>query len=108
MRFHVLVGILPHELTIPQPVEIDLAVSLTDGREIVDYSRLYEATAAILSGGHIEFLEEIADRVAAAALAASTRIASARVAVRKPRVALGGPLDYAEVRIERTRTASGV
>ncbi len=97
MRFHALVGILPHEQAEPQPIEIDLAVSVRDGDGVVDYRALYELTAAVMGSGHIEYLEQIGARVARGALAHSPRIARARVAVRKPHVGLGGPLEYAEV-----------
>jgi dihydroneopterin aldolase len=90
MRFHALVGILPHERTTPQPIEIDLIVTVGDGEAVVDYRRLYD------------------ERVAAAAFAASERITRTRVAVRKPHVALGGPLAYAEVTVEQLRPAAGV
>jgi 7,8-dihydroneopterin aldolase/epimerase/oxygenase len=108
MRFHALVGILPHEREHPQPIEIDLTVTVGDGDAVVDYRRLYEATSEVVRSGHIDFLEDIAERVAAGALAASDRVSRASVAVRKPHVALGGPLAYAEVRIDRLRPAAGV
>lgn len=106
MRFHARVGILPHERLTAQPIEIDLIVTVTDGDDVVDYRRLYDAAAAVLSAGHIDFLEEIAGRVASGAFAVSGRVARARVAVRKPHVALGGPLAYAEVRIDQNRPAN--
>lgn len=105
MRFHALVGILPHERTVPQPIEIDLAVVVTDGEGIVDYRALYAAAADVIAAGPIDYLEEIGDRVARGAVAHSTRVITARVAVRKPHVALGGPLDYAEVVVTRGRGA---
>jgi dihydroneopterin aldolase len=108
MRFHALVGILPHERTNPQPVEVDLVVLIGDGDAVVDYRRLYDATAAVIDAGHIDYLEEIADRVAEAAFGTSSRVSRVRVAVRKPHVSLGGPLAYAEVRIDRLRPAAGV
>jgi dihydroneopterin aldolase len=103
MRFHALVGILPHERTDAQPIEIDLTVDLAAGDGIVDYRALYAAAADVFAHGHVAFLEEIGDRVARGALAHSPRIRRARVAVRKPNVALGGPLAYAEVVVERKR-----
>jgi 7,8-dihydroneopterin aldolase/epimerase/oxygenase len=103
MRFHTLIGILPHEKSIPQPVEIDLSVwRERDGSaEPVDYRRLYEIAANGLAVGHGPYLEDVADHVAQAALAISG-VEGVRVAVRKPHVALPGPLDYAEVVVERT------
>ena len=107
MRFQALVGILPHELTTPQPIEIDLTVSVRPGESVVDYRRLYEAAANVVDSGHIGYLEDISERVAAAAFSTSERVTRVQVAVRKPHVALGGPLAYAEVRIERSRTDLG-
>jgi dihydroneopterin aldolase len=104
MRFHASVGILPHEREHAQPIEIDLRVSVGDGDGIVDYRRLYDAAASVVASGHIDFLEEIADRVAAGALGVSPRVQRASVAVRKPHVSLDGPLAYAEVAVVREPT----
>jgi dihydroneopterin aldolase len=101
MRFHTRVGILPSERATPQPIEIDLTVSVREGESVLDYRDLYEIVASIVRSGHIDFLEEIGQRVADAAIQHSGRVKSARVAVRKPHVALGGPLDYAEVVVWR-------
>ncbi len=101
MRFHALVGILPHERTIPQPIEIDLYVRVAEGEGVVDYRVLHEIAAAVMTSGHIDFLEEIGGRVAEGALAHNPRVRWARVAVRKPHVALAGPLEYVEVAVER-------
>jgi 7,8-dihydroneopterin aldolase/epimerase/oxygenase len=108
MRFHALVGILPHERTNAQPLEIDLIVSVSDGKDVVDYRRLYEATSGVIGAGHIEYLEDVADQVASRAFAVSERVTRARVSVRKPHVALGGPLDFAQVTVDRLRPAAGV
>jgi len=101
MRFDALVGILPNERTTPQPIEIDLTVDVGPGDSVVDYRELYDVAAAVMRAAPIDFLEEIADRVAEGALAVNGRICRARVAVRKPRVALGGPLAYAQIVVER-------
>jgi dihydroneopterin aldolase len=101
MRFHALVGVLPHERTVAQPIEIDLFVRVVDGEVVIDYRGLYDVVAGVVTAGPIDFLEEIGDRVASSALAHNSRIRLARVAVRKPHVALPGPLAYAEVVIER-------
>lgn len=102
MRFHALVGILPHERTIAQPIEIDLRVRVADGDVVVDYRALYDIVAGVVNAGPLDFLEQIADRIAAGAIEHNTRVRAARVAVRKPHVALDGPLAYAEVVVERT------
>ena len=97
MRFHAIVGILPHERVIAQPLEIDLRATLGPGDEVVDYRALYDVVAGVVSAGPIEFLEQAGERIARQALAHHARVRTVRVAVRKPHVALGGPLDYAEV-----------
>lgn len=104
MRFHALVGILPHERDIPQPIEIDLTVTVAEGEGVIDYRELYGIAAGAVAG-QTSFLEGLADRIAKGALAHSPRVRTARVAVRKPHVALPGPLAHAEVVIERRADA---
>ena len=105
MRFHTLIGILPHEAEFPQPVEIDLTVwrDRTGKMETVDYRLLYKIAAKSLAAGHVEYLEDVADHVASEALAIPG-VEGVRVAIRKPHVALDGPLEYAEVVVERAKT----
>ena len=106
MRFHARVGILPHERELPQPLEVDLTVRLAprpgpdDTPAIVDYRGLYDRVAALIDAGPLMYLEEIADGIARAAIGMSG-VEHVRVAVRKPHVALPGPLDYAEIVVER-------
>jgi dihydroneopterin aldolase len=105
MRFHALVGILPHERDVPQPIEVDLTVDVAPGDGVVDYRTLYDIVAGVFAEAPIDFLEEIGERVASRVIAHHTRVRRARVAVRKPNVSLGGPLAYAEVVIEQTADA---
>jgi dihydroneopterin aldolase len=105
MRFHALVGIVAHERTTPQPIEIDLQVRLDDGDVPLDYRALYLIVADTLAAGHIDFLEQIGDRIARRVFAEHGRARSVRIAVRKPHVALPGPLDFAEVVTERSADA---
>lgn len=107
MRFHTLVGILPHEQELAQPLEMDVTVWLgdqspSDTAAALDYRELYLAMAETVARSPIGYLEELVDRAAQAALALSA-VARVRVAARKPHVALPGPLAYAEVAIERDR-----
>lgn len=102
MRFHVPVGILPHEAEYPQPLEIDLTVwaeGATDGSIHVDYRDLHGIVTAVIESGPHLFLETIAQRIASDA-ASHVRVTGARVAVRKPHVLLPGMLDHAEVVVE--------
>lgn len=106
MRFHTLVGILPHEQELPQPLEVDLTVWTSRGgadEGVVDYRTLYELVARAV-GAQVGFLEDLAATVAERALEIP-RVHRARAAVRKPHVPLPGPLACAEVVAERERGA---
>jgi dihydroneopterin aldolase len=112
MRFHVLVGVLPHEQLHPQPIEIDVTVwralrsddagSGDTEETVVDYRDLYDAVAARVTGGPLRFLEDIA-RTLVGDLLARPYVRRARVAVRKPHVPLPGPLAFAEVVVDSGR-----
>lgn len=105
MRFHTRVGVLPHEEHLPQPVEVDVSVTVANDvrpPHVVDYVALYAAVAEVMSARHIAYLEEAAERVAAAALLV-VGVRSASVSIRKPHVPLPGPVEFAEVSIVRTR-----
>ncbi len=105
MRFHTHIGVLPHEAEIAQSVEVDINVWV-EGRTggaagVVDYRALYEIAANVLGEGHIKYLEDVGQRICDRALKLDG-VARVKVSVRKPHVALGGPLDYAEVEVERS------
>jgi dihydroneopterin aldolase len=105
MRFHTRVGALPHEAQLPQPVEVDLDVTVSDGvrlPDVVDYVALYAAVADIMATRHIAYLEEAAERIAVAVLRVPG-VHMATVSVRKPHVPLPGPVEYAQVSITRGR-----
>ena len=106
MRFHARVGVLAHEREHAQPLEIDLSVWAYESASLpppmLDYRALYDRTAAVVGAGHIPLLEDVAHRVAVAALE-DAAMARVRVAARKPHVALPGPLQYAEVVLDLDR-----
>lgn len=109
MRFHPLVGILPHEREHAQPLEVDLTVWTAPRPAgargaVVDYRALYDLVAARVGRGPLDYIEEVAGDVVAAALRVEG-VTGARAAVRKPHVALPGPLAHAEVVVERGRRA---
>lgn len=102
MRFHTLVGILPHERTLAQPLEVDVtAWTDTPVDRPLDYRALYDATADVVAGEH-GYLEELASSLADRTLALPG-VLRVEIAVRKPHVPLPGPLLHAEVRLERAR-----
>jgi 7,8-dihydroneopterin aldolase/epimerase/oxygenase len=108
MRFHARIGVLPHEAEIAQSIEVDASLWVKrhrgqlSAKDIVDYRRVYDLVAEVLTAGHIGFLEEAGERIAERALSLPL-VERVRIAVRKPNVALPGPLAYAEVALERER-----
>ncbi len=103
MRFFTRVGVLPHEAEIAQPVEVDLSVVVHKDKrppDVVDYTMLYRAVSSVMGAEHISFLEEAAERIAAAVLPIPG-VRAASIVVRKPHVPLPGPVEYAEVTIFR-------
>jgi dihydroneopterin aldolase len=108
MRFHTHIGVLPHEAEIAQSIEVDISVwvsrhELAHGSQgVVDYRELYDLVGGIIGNGHIRYLEDLADKVAHGALEIPG-VSRAAVKVRKPHVALPGPLQHAEVSLERRR-----
>jgi dihydroneopterin aldolase len=108
MRFHARIGVLPHEAEIAQSIEVDASLWVRRSgmkpttKDIVDYRRVYEQVAEVVTSGHNNFLEEVGERIAERALQVPL-VERVRIAVRKPNVALPGPLAYAEVALERER-----
>lgn len=110
MRFHTLVGLLPHEEKFPQPLELDVTAYLSlrpvgesDSTSMVlDYRRLYEIVADAVGASHHKLLEALCERIAGRVLA-SEGVDRVRVAARKPHAPIPGPLDCVEVVIERSR-----
>lgn len=113
MRFHTCVGLLPHEESIPQPLELDLTVWLslrhvgeTDSpKRLLDYRSLYGVVSETVGTSHHRLLEALCEKIAGRALALDT-VQRVRVAARKPHAPISGPLDYVEVVLERTRDGS--
>lgn len=103
MRFHALVGVLPHERTVRQPLEVDLTAwvptSAGASQPVLDYRALYAVAERGVAREH-GYLETLAAELIADTLALPG-VARAAVAVRKPHVAMPGPLAFAEVRLER-------
>ena len=101
MRFHARVGILPHEREIAQPIEVDLTVHRRAGAsELIDYRALYAIVRDAAADEPLDYLESLA-AVIVDAVSALPGVGGVRVAVRKPHVALGGPLAHAEIVLER-------
>ena len=99
---------LLHEAEIAQSIEVDASLWVRrsgerpTAKDIVDYRRVYDLVAEVVTQGHTNFLEEVGERIADRALQLPL-VERVRISVRKPNVALPGPLAYAEVALERER-----
>lgn len=108
LRFHMLVGVLPHEREYPQPIEIDVTAwpsvhaGVAPSGALLDYRVLYESVADVVGRGPADYLEGIVAAVAEQVLKDAT-VERVRVVARKPHVAMPGPLSCAEVAFELAR-----
>ena len=111
LRVRAIVGVLPHERTVAQPVELDLDVVVDvaaagasdDLADTVDYGRLCEIAQRVVVDGRFQLLEAAAEQVAGAVLAADGRIVATTVAVRKLEPPVTQLLGSSGVRITRQR-----
>jgi len=111
MKFHTLVGVLPHEGEFAQPLELDVTAYLSlravgeadEPRMRLDYRTLYEVVADTVNGAsRHRLLEALCEAIAQAALALEG-VERVRVSARKPHAPIPGPLESVEVSIERER-----
>jgi dihydroneopterin aldolase len=110
MRFQGRHGYDDHELTTPQPFHVDVELLLNlqpagiddDLDKSVDYARVYEATRQIVESTSYRLLEALAEALSHEILA-EFPVTEVGIRIRKPEVALGGPLDHAAVEIWRRR-----
>ncbi len=111
MRFHGRHGWHPHEQVTPQPWEVDLELHLDLGPagatdeldRTVDYGPIYRLVREIVEARSYRLLEAMAGAIATEVLTGQPLVEEVVVRVRKPAVALGGPLDWAGVEIRRRR-----
>ena len=111
MRFEGRHGWHPHEQITAQPWEVDLELHLDlrpagDTDELdrtVDYGPVYRLVREIVEERSHRLLEAMATTIASEVLASQPLVDEVVVRVRKPAVALAGPLDWAGVEIRRHR-----
>ena len=112
MQFEGRHGYYDHELTVPQPFEVDVELLLNlqpaglddDLTKTVDYAEVYGAVRQIVVSTSFRLLEALAEAIGHELLV-DFNVGEATVRVRKPEVKLGGPLDYAGVEIQRLRAS---
>jgi 7,8-dihydroneopterin aldolase/epimerase/oxygenase len=111
LQVDALVGVLPHELDTPQPIEADIDVHVDIGAaavsdelaDAVDYGAVCDAAVAVLTAGHVGLLERLAHLIAEAVLAVDDRITAAEVVVRKLQPPVPHRLSTSGVRVRVTR-----
>jgi dihydroneopterin aldolase len=111
MRFDGRHGYYDHELTTPQPFEVDVELLLNlqpagvddDLDKTIDYGKVYDAIRQIVESTSFRLLEALAEAISHELLA-DFEVNEVGVRVRKPAVKLGGPLDHAAVEIWRRRS----
>jgi dihydroneopterin aldolase len=104
-------GYYDWELGRPQPFEVDVELLLDlqpagledDLEQSVDYGRVYEVVRQIVESTSYRLLEALAEAIAHELLIGFPSVDEVAVRVRKPKVQLGGPLDFAGVEIRRRR-----
>ncbi len=114
MQFQGKHGYYEHELTTPQPFEVDVELVLNlqpagiddDLEQTIDYAMVYDATRQIVESTSYRLLEALAEAISHEILA-DFAVNEVGVRIRKPRVELGGPLDHAAVEIWRRRPSKG-
>jgi dihydroneopterin aldolase len=90
-------------------VDVDMTVDLRpagesdDLEKTVDYGSVYRLCQQIAEGRPYRLLEALAGRLATEILAVESAVQSVVVTVRKPGVPIEGVLEYAGVRVERSR-----
>ena len=112
MRFQGRHGYYNHELLAVQPFEVDIELLMNlqpagvddDLDKSVDYGKVYEAVRQIVESTSYRLLEALAEAISHELLADFDAVREVGVRVRKPKVQLSGPLDYAGVEIWRQRS----
>jgi dihydroneopterin aldolase len=91
LRVDALVGVLPQELEVPQPIEVDADVHVDIAAaaasdqlaDAVDYGALCDAVVQRATAGHVGLLERLAHLLAVDVLAVDGRIEAVELVVRK-------------------------
>jgi dihydroneopterin aldolase len=105
-------GYHEHERATAQPFEIDVELLLDlrpagnedDLEKTVDYGKVFTVARQIVESTTLRLLEALAEAIAREVLAGFPAVEEVSVRVRKPKVQLGGRLDYAGVEITRRRS----
>ena len=111
LRVDAICGVLPHERTTPQPLELDIDIEADlaaagasdDLTDTIDYGAVTATAAQVSTSLEPQLLEHLAERVASAVLALDARATSVTVSVRKLEPPVPERLATSGVRVTRTR-----
>jgi 7,8-dihydroneopterin aldolase/epimerase/oxygenase len=114
MQFEGRHGYYDREQVTPQPFEVDVELRLNlqpagvddDLTKTIDYGRAFEITRQIVESTTFRLLEALAEAITHELLSDFPTIDEVGVRIRKPKVVLGGTLDYAGVEIWRRRSSN--
>lgn len=105
------VGCLPIEQSVPQPIEVDVALELDlsgaakadNIKATLDYRRVCDLIRDLLEGTSYKLLETAAYMIADRILEHFPQAQRVQVEVRKPHPPIPVPLQWAGIRVERDR-----
>ena len=108
LRLDAEIGAYEHEVGVTQPIVVDLALEVVSPadptvntlEDVVCYNKMTVAIREIIARGHIRFVETLAERIAAMALA-HPMVFAATVSVAKPNAI--SEADGAGVEIRRAK-----
>lgn len=109
IRLEASIGVLPWERQVKQPVEVDVAAQVESSELLktgdlskgVDFSAVIDSVRRVVMAGHVDLVEVLADRIAAAVLA-DTPAQCVQVQVRKYS-ACAGAAAHVGVEVQRER-----
>lgn len=111
MAFYGYHGALAEENTLGQRFLVDLTLTLdiaeaarTDALpNTVDYREIYALCRRIVEQERVKLIERLANDILEQVLAACPRVSQVDIILRKPSVALGGPLDFVALETSKAR-----
>ena len=105
LKIDAYIGVHAHEKGRAQPLIVEVEIELADPRvdrlsDTIDYETVVEAARAVAASGHVDLVEEYAERLARACLS-DPRARRVRVRIDKPQALPGAEAAGCEAVFER-------
>ena len=105
LKIDAYIGVHAHEKGRAQPLIVDVEIELADPRvdrlsDTIDYETVVEAARAVAASGHVDLVEEYAERLGRACLA-DPRALRVKVRIDKPQALPGADAAGCEAVFER-------